>query len=265
MKIRPPIKIHGGKHYVAPWILEHFPDNYEQYDYVEPFVGGGSVLLNKTPSIGVEAINDIHLGIVQIFKALRDEPTQFIGRLKRIRYTENTFNRMASKKIGHDVLDLAIKEFVLRRMSRGGLKTSFAWSERKRGGKPGDVNAWNTILDQLPIISERLQGVYVFNKPASEVIHAFDEKTVLMYVDPPYLHETRVSTQAYEHEMTTEEHISLAELLNKHKGKILLSGYMSPLYRRLYKNWKCYKKKVPNNASQQKVKEIKTECLWCNY
>lgn len=262
-KLRPPIKIHGGKYYLASWVLSHFPENYDQYDFVEPYIGGGSVFLNKNRS-KVEAINDIDQGIMQIYRALRDEPNTFIGRLRKFKYCEATYKRILRKE-PKDYLDEATKEFVLRRMSRGGLKNAFAWSDRERGNQPGDVNAWETILEQLPLISARLSCVYMFNEKALDVIKAFDDEKTLLYVDPPYLPETRVTTEAYEHEMDTDDHIALAEYLNRFKGKVVLSGYPSQLYRRLYKGWKCYKKKIANHASQQKVKKIKTEVIWTNY
>lgn len=264
MNIRPPFKIHGGKWYIKSWVIEHFPADYEQYDYIEPFVGGGSVLINKNKSLGIEVINDLDPGVVHIFRALRDDPVAFIGRLKRTKYCEETYKRMLNRdKKEH--MDFAIKEFVLRRMSRGGLKNAFAWSNRNRGGQPGDVNAWETIIEQLPRIAERVKETYILNESGVNVIRAFDDEHALLYVDPPYLPETRVTTNAYEYEMTTDDHIELAEYLNKFKGKVVISGYMSQLYKRLYKGWKCHKKKIANHASQQKKKSIKIEHLWCNF
>lgn len=264
MRIRGPIKCHGGKFYTASWIIEHFPNNYEEYDFIEPFAGGASVFLNKKRSNGIEAINDLDLGVIQIYRALRDDSAHFINRLKKVKYCEATFKR-AIKKKPKNYLEHAMTEFILRRMSRGGLKSAFAWSERKRGGQPGDVNAWKTILDQLPLIAERFRGVYIFNKKALDVIKAFDDEKTLIYVDPPYLADTRSTTDVYEYEMDTDDHIVLAEHLSKFKGKVIISGYFSQLYKRLYKDWNTYKKQVANHASQQKKKEMKTEVIWCNY
>lgn len=266
-KIRPPFKIHGGKFYLSSWVIEHFPEGYEKLDYVEPFCGAASVFMNKKRSEGMEVLNDLDEGVIQIFRALRDEPDHFIKKLKRITYSENVFERELKKSNDkfEDYMDHALNEFIVRRMSRGGLKKAFAWSDRERGGQPGDVNAWKTIVEQLPAIAEKLSNVIILNSNAIKVVQSFDDINTLCYCDPPYLHETRVSTNAYEMEMTTDQHIELAEYLNRFKGKVIVSGYPSTLYNRLFKEWKCIKKKVPNHSSQKKSKSIKTECLWLNY
>lgn len=262
--MRPPFKCHGGKSYLAKWIIENLPENYQEMVYLEPFCGGASVLLNKEPS-KEEIINDLDENIVALFRVLRDQCTQFLRKIQRVGYKESNFTAALEKKEFESDLHKAINEFILRRMSRGGLKKAFAWSERKRGGQPGEINAWETILDLLPEISQRLQNVIILNKPAITLLKVFDEANVLVYADPPYLHETRESPDAYTHEMLVDDHIALADVLNAFKGKVLLSGYPSRLYSKLYKNWRCEKKKMPNHASQQKVKPIKMELLWCNF
>lgn len=266
-KLRPPFKIHGGKYYLSQWILEYFPDDYQQLTYVEPFIGAGSVFLNKEAS-EVEVINDLDEATTQIWKALRDEPTNFISRLKKIVYDEQhflKFKRKVEEKDFKDYMDHAVSEFALRRMSRGGLRQAFAWSDRKRGGKPGDVNAWETILEELPRISQRCANVRIFNKSAVEIIKAFDDEKTLFYCDPPYLAETRVSPFAYNKEMTATEHLELTEALLSCRAKVIISGYASVMYKRAFENWKCVKKKVACHAGQTSAKSSKTECIWCNF
>jgi DNA adenine methylase len=265
-KLRPPVKIHGGKYYLAKWVIDHFPKDYEQYDYIEPFCGAASVFINKEKSIGMEVVSDIDLGMIQIWRALRDEPGQFIGRIKRTKYSERVFKRELKKSPPFDdYMDHAVHEYILRRMSRGGLKKAFAWSNRLRGGQPGDVNAWETMKDYLHLIAERTQDCYIFYKPALDVVNAFNTVNTLCYCDPTYLHETRESKDAYEFEVTTDDHIALAEKLNQFKGKVAISGYPSALYNRLFKDWRCVRKRIANHASQSSTKKKKTECLWMNY
>lgn len=267
-RIRPPVKTHGGKWYLKDFVISHFPENYEQMTYVEPFCAGASVFLNKKPSV-VEVISDIDDGVVAVFKALRDEPREFINRVKRTTYSERAFKIALNKseQAFDDYFEQAINEYILRRMSRGGLKKAFAWSDRMRGGKPGDINAWETMLEQLSIISERIQQATIVCKDFTEVLKAWDEENTLFYLDPPYLHSTRSegSTELYEHELTVEDHMNMIHLAKNARGKVIISGYSSPLYNRSLKNWKCKKKTVANHSSQAKNKERRIECLWFNY
>lgn len=267
-KLRPPVKTHGGKYYLSTWVVEHFPENYNELTYCEFCCGGGSVFLNKLPS-KEEIISDADRGVISIFKALRDEPKEFVNRLKKIKYSEKTFNAAIKKSQSEitDYIDLAVNEYILRRMSRGGMKKAFAWSDRLRGGKPGDVNAWETMIKQLPKLSERLQNVTILNNKFQEVVKVWDDVSVLMYLDPPYLPVTRStgSTDIYDNEMSVEDHLELLNFVKDARSKILLSGYYSSLYNKHLKGWKCVKKEVANHASQAKSKERRYECLWYNY
>jgi DNA adenine methylase len=262
-RVRPLIKVHGGKFYLSKWIIEHFPEDYQKMLYLEPFCGGASVLFNKDSS-EQEVINDLDKDVINLFKVVRDKPQCFIKKVSKIKYSEKNFlNALDSKD--NDELGSAVNEFIVRRMSRGGLKKAFAWSDRERGGKPGDVNSWETIIKLLPTISERLKDVFILNRNALEIIRMFDEENTLCYCDPPYLPETREANDLYSHEMNIDGHIELSEILNRFKGKALISGYPSRLYNKLYKNWKCEKKSIANHSSQQKIKPVKLELLWRNF
>lgn len=264
VKLRPPIKCHGGKFYTASWIIDQFPEDYEGLTYCELCCGGCSVLLNKSSS-SEEVINDIDKGIVSIFKALRDEPKEYISRLKALKYKETTFQRAVErgKEEFDDYIDMAVNEYVLRRMSRGGMKRAFAWSERERGGKPGDVNAWDTMLKQLPEIAARLQGVSILHGDFLSLAKVWDDEKTLIYIDPPSLPEG--STEVCDYEMSVEYHINILNFAKDARSKIVLSGYPSPLYNKYLKGWNVTRKSTGNQTSQQPRKQRRLEVLWMNY
>lgn len=267
-KLRPPIKIHGGKYYLSKWILEHFPSGHEELKYCEPFCGGASVFLNKVRS-QEEVISDIDSGVIIIFKALRDEPEEFISRLKRTKYQETTFKK-AQKQLeesNEDYIDQAVYEYIVRRMSRGGMKQAFAWSDRLRGGQPGDVNAWETMVEQLPLVSERLKDVSILNESFDSVFKVWDEEDTLTYLDPPYLPSTRSegSQSVYQHEMSIDDHVNLLNLIKCARGKVIISGYSSPLYRTHLKSWRTKKRDIANHSGQGKNKQRRVESIWMNY
>ena len=130
-----------------------------------------------------------------------------------------------------------------------------------------NVSAWLSAVDGLPECHERLRRVEIRNMDAVAFIEKYDHSRALFYCDPPYMHETRTVTDAYQHEMTREQHAALLAKLGAIKGKFLLSGYRSPLYDAAAGqfNWRRVNFDLPNNASGAKSKERKTECVWMNY
>jgi len=65
---RPALRYHGGKFRVAPWVLSLMPPH---QSYVEPYGGGGSILLRK-PRCRNEVYNDLDVRVVNFFRVLRD-------------------------------------------------------------------------------------------------------------------------------------------------------------------------------------------------
>ena len=127
-------------------------------------------------------------------------------------------------------------------------------------------NAKYNVSD-VPEAHARLKRVVILNSDAGKVICKQDGDKTVFYCDPPYLHETRKATDAYECEMSAVEHESLLQCLSRINGRFLLSGYPSRLYDHFaeaYK-WRRVDIQIDNKASSAKTKEIKTECVWLNY
>jgi DNA adenine methylase len=259
-KTRPLLKTHGGKNYLCRRIVSLFPHH---LTFVEPFAGGLSTLLNK-PRAKVEVTGDLNADLIHLYETLvADESGAFRQALRRLPYAEATFDQALSDILPvPDHLRLAATYFVRNRMSRGGLGRHFAWSDRLRGGRPGDVNAWMTIGDQLDVIRERLVGVRFCNRDAVAVIQEFDGPETLHYCDPPYLHCTRNAISAYDHEMTDDDHVNLLNVLRACEGCCFLSGSHSPLYDRELAGWRCVEFRMPVHSGQGKAKNYKVECLW---
>jgi DNA adenine methylase len=268
-RLRPPVKTHGGKAYLARKIVALFPDG--QKWYAEPFAGGLSVLLACPPFQG-ELANDYNPRVAAMWEVLRDYYEELMGRLMTTAYTEAAFERSRDFCLDHHhletKLDLAFHWIVRSRMSRGGLGASFAWSDRERGGNPGDLNAWLTFLWAIPAISERVRAgkLKVTNRKAHELIADCDGVNTLLYCDPPYMPDTRTSRKAYgPFEMTVEDHLELLAALRRCQGKVVLSGYDNPLYRAALAGWRVARFDVPNHSGQGATKERRTECCWMNY
>lgn len=264
-KLRPLFKCHGGKYYLCDWIINHFPANYEDLKYVETSGGAASVLLNKKRSSKGEVYNDLNPKVANIFHCLKKYTPEFVASICNLSYSDKAFKEAGKVEFQFDSIDSAVSELVLRRMSRGGLGKHFSWSQRLRGGRPGDFNAWETFKDLLVPMSQRLHGVEIINQDQVEVIKAHDSPDTLFYCDPPYVHTTRSANKTYDYEMIDDQHRALAKALTESQGKVVVSGYDCKLYQELYKGWRVVCKSVKNNAGQGKVKSNRIEVLWLNY
>lgn len=273
-----PIKWHGGKHYLAPKIIALMP---EHTRYLEAFAGGLSVLLQK-PCEGVaEWVNDLNGSLTNFWRVLQNQLSfdafarlMAATPLSEVEFADakkGTFSGIATFDSEIELTDVerAFCFFVQMRQSRQGLGRDYCTPTRRtRRGMNEQVSAWLTAVDGLPDVHQRLRRVEVWNRPAIEAIKKLDGPDLLVYADPPYLHETRSSTGEYgDFEMKPFDHLDLLGCLAGMQGKFMLSGYHSYGYDQFAKQegWRCVEFDLPNNASSKATKERKVECVWMNY
>ena len=120
---------------------------------------------------------------------------------------------------------------------------------------------WLGSVEDLPQIAERLLRVQIENRPATEIIRLYDDKSTLFYCDPPYVHSTRGDHKAYGFEMDDKAHRNLAAVLHKCVGKVALSGYRCDLMDTAFKDWKCIEAPAKYCHS---IKQLRQEALWMN-
>tara|TARA_R110000824_G_scaffold261358_1_gene449959 strand:+ start:5455 stop:6282 length:828 start_codon:yes stop_codon:yes gene_type:complete len=274
--IKPPLKWHGGKFYLADKIISMMP---KHIHYVEPYFGGGQVLFRKDPEGVSEVINDIDGELMHFWRVLSDEEwsPEFIRRLSCEPFADERFQEASDfveqgKELGDDEIDpvdRAVAFFIKYRQSRQGLGKCFATLSRNRTrrGMNEQVSSWLTAIEGLPEAHARLQRVVLLSRDAIDVILSQDGPNTLFYLDPPYLHETRSTTGDYEHEMSRNDHLHLLAAMRTMKGRFILSGYPSELYDGVAKirGWHHVDIEIDNKASSAKTKEIKTERLWTNF
>jgi DNA adenine methylase len=259
--LRPLVKWHGGKNYLARRFVALFP----RHDtYVEPFAGSLAVMLAK-PRGRVEVAADINPGLVNLYRVLVADTGGFRAFVRRLAYDREAFDRAAGWVDQRDDRMLWAAGFLVRtRFSRGGLGKTFAWSERLRGGQPGDLNAWQGLVESLDAIADRLASVVFLERDGLGVIRELDSPGTLFYCDPPYLHATRTAKGAYAHEMTDGQHAALLDVLLACRGMVFLSGYHNPLYDARLAGWTLHEFERPNDAGQGRTKQRRIECLWSN-
>lgn len=260
---RPILRYHGGKWKLASWIISHFPAH---RIYVEPFGGGGSVLVRKQP-VHAEVYNDLDGDMVNVFRVLRDpdQATRLRALLELTPYARDEF--LDSYKHTEDPVERARRTLTRTALafstaSRRQTRTGFRATPVRASSTTG-IQDWRSFPAHIPAIVHRLSHVILENRPAAEVIAQQDNPDVLFYCDPPYVHSTRTLDsierhRAYVHEMSDAEHRELAEQLHGIEGMAIISGYPGPLYDELYGDWHRVSKRTTAGAAGAR----RIEVLW---
>lgn len=276
-----PLKWWGGKHYLAKRIIALMP---RHLHYVEPYAGGLAVLLEKDPldkslywgDEGYEqgfseVVNDLHRELTNFWRVLQGADTfvAFQRRIEATPFSQVEWEEAAARQqpSGELEVEAAVAFFIRCRQSRAGDCKNFATLSRNRTRRhmSEQASAWWTCVEGLPAVSARLRRVVILNQPAVDVIRQEDGPRTLFYLDPPYLHETRASPGAYQHEMTAAEHQELLAVLKACTGKVMLSGYPNALYDGELAGWRRQDFLIDNKAAGGKAKRKMTEALWMNF
>lgn len=253
---RPLVRWHGGKWVLAPWIIEHFP---EHRVYVEPFGGGGSVLLRK-PRCYAEVYNDLDGEIVNLFRMARERGLELVSLLRMTPFARDEFKQ--SYEPADNPLEQARRTVVRSFMGFGSNAHNKATGFRNNSNRSGTTPAhdWANYPDALDGIVDRLRGVVIENKDAMALCPQTDSEDTLFYVDPPYVFSTRSDdSNDYRHELSDDDHGELGDMLLALRGSVIVSGYPSPLYESIFAGWhRVERDALADGAAKRK------EVLWIN-
>lgn len=261
---RPAVRWHGGKWRLAPWIIGFFPDH---ETYIEPFGGAASVLLQKKRSKH-EVYNDLDSNIVHFFKVLRDKNkcTELVRQMELTPFSRDEFDSAFACELPDIQDDVERARLFLVRASMG-----FSSDAASRLSKTGfrchrdAVNLYEKGFSYLYSIADRFNGVCIENTDAFALISRYNTDGTLIYLDPPYLKETRNNSNGgYAHELSDDGHISLFNIISGFKGFVVLSGYDSDLYTSYEEELGLIKFSTEVIAQGQLGNAKRTECLWIN-
>ena len=262
--MRSPIRWFGGKGSIAQKIVPLLPPH---HIYVEAFGGGASVLFAKEPS-PVEIYNDLDSGLVNFFRVLRNKEhfVEFHRLVTLTPYSREEFDFCRQHwEECDDPFERAYQWYIVARQSFSG-KFGGSWSHTKsisRRHMAQCVSGWLSIVDLLPEIAERLLRVQIEHNDWQIILKAYDGPNTLFYLDPPYVPETRRAGK-YAHELSLSDHFELVEQILALQGKVVLSGYVHPIYEPLT-DWQRYDIetvcRIPNAAiSKRRLPRIET--IW---
>ena len=256
---------YGGKFSHLDFILPHVPKDASHF--CDVFGGSAAVILNLPP-YPAETYNDLDSELVNFFFILRNQGADLLRAIGLTPFSREELMLACTPEQGLSRLERARRFFVRARQTRTGLAQTSSegrWAHcvlTSRAGMAGAVSRWLGSIEGLPEIVQRLQRVQLENAPALDVIRRYDTTKTVFYLDPPYVHSVRSDTSAYGYEMTEQEHEELGEALQSVRGRVVLSGYRSSLYDRIFRKWRRVDGEIRTCHS---IRTPRQESLWMNF
>jgi DNA adenine methylase len=256
--MNPILKYPGAKWRLATWILSFIPPH---ESYLEPYFGSGGVFFNKARS-RIETINDIDGEVVHFFRMCRSRPDDLADAIHLTPWARA--EREAAFDPASDDIERARRFAVRCWMTFGAsIRKSNGWrhtTAKKSNGGPDNPRLWARMPECIRTASARLLETQIENAPALDLIRHFNGERVLIYVDPPYVKDTRnTHGDAYHHELSNADHEELLRTLMEHTGMVFISGYDCDLYNDTLHDWR---KETTNTTAELAAKRV--ECLWIN-
>lgn len=257
------VRWYGGKGLLQNKIIPLMPPC---TTYVEPFGGAASVLLAREPS-DLDVYNDLHDGLYSLFMVLSDpcKFEQFYRRVQPILFSQQHYDECRDTwKSEQDSIMKAVKFYVAAKQAFSGVLGS-GWGRDGLRSHSKNVMAWMNSVDGLPEVHHRLRCVQIHHLDWIEVVDLYDSDETLFYCDPPYVHDTRVDSKVYEHEMTADDHRKFIDKMLSIKGMVVISGYTHPIYEPLEgSGWHRYDFEVSCNPSRtiDAERNKRVETVW---
>ncbi len=177
--VKPAFGSPGGKFFVAGKLISLFP---EHKRYVEPFIGGGSILFRKNKE-AEEFINDKDQEIYTAFKFMQNITEQQIESLNKMDWKtdKNTFNKL-------------LGEYKESPTNKDPVYQFYRYTYLKAASDAGEMRSYDDraqgeimkLTTRLAKIKERLQGVTIENMDYKDFVKKYSNAESFTFLDPPY-------------------------------------------------------------------------------
>lgn len=252
--LRSPLIWFGGKSKLSKYITGLFP---EHRTYVEPFGGGASILLQKSPS-KQEVFNDSSSDVINFLLVVRENPERFYKAVESLPYSRALYEKWRYTLPPEDPFERAVWWFYLNRSGICGAHNGKPGGWR-HGRNHNTAGTYRSAVKLIQPLAGRIKKVNIECKDFRDIIQKYDSPKTFFYCDPPYVNREH----RYEGGFKKADHIALAELLSRISGKALVSYNDQPLIRELFKGWNCieinnkaFSKVVQNGESKPPEKEV---------
>lgn len=285
-KAKPFIKWVGGKMKIMDKVIDNIPKKFN--NYYEPFVGGGSVLLNM-PFKNKALINDFNSDLIDLYKIVKTKPNELIKKLKSIQNKYNNLksiddkkdffykkrkqlNQLKKKNDSKSKIKRASLYIYINKSCFNGIMTTNKSKElRPSFGYHNKVNLLNN--DNILKVSKILKKTIIHNKDYIEIINKA-QKGDFVYLDPPYVPDDITECNIKYNDGKSwgikdfDTFFDNFEKLDKRGVFIMMSNSHSKYVLKRYKNTKFNILKVPiirTVSVNKKTRGIKYEVIITNY
>lgn len=264
------IKWAGGKSSILSELDKHFPKSFN--NYIEPFVGGGSVflhmLLNKKILSEKVHIFDINTDLINSYIVIRDNVEELIDKLEIHRVNHNKEYYLHVRGLDTSLLssiERAARFIYLNKTCFNGL-----YRVNKKGqfnvpmGSYKNPTIYN--VEKLKELSNILLGISISNSDFSYVLK-IARCGDFIYFDPPYYTESN-NFVSYNKEGFTQEDQEILfetfEILDKRGCYVVLSNSDTDFIKNLYSSYNienilCNRFINSNSSGRGKINENNCE------
>ena len=215
----------GGKWTKRKDVFKRWLPVDEYSKYIEPFLGGGNILLDA-PYKKYTIASDTDSKVITIFKDLQklnvDDFINFEFKPNKELWL-NYKDKINDKKLDSTtrfIMNMYIKLFSFNNMGK-----QYTTDKGTRSNK--------RLKQNITDYKDKLKHVKFYKKSYTEIIPKYDSSDSFFYCDPPYY-----NTSSQEYETGEINHLELFNILNNIKGYFLLSYNDTTYIRNLYKDYK---------------------------
>ena len=229
----------GSKRKLIP-VLKPYWEAKEFKRYVEPFAGSACFFFELEPRAAI--LGDLNVELISTFKAVRREPLLVLNSFSRLPAGERNYYSIRSQNPTQlSEVDRAARFLYLNRWCFNGLyRTNLAG----KFNVPYGGRHKTAPLDRATLLesSRILKGATLLNTDFGETLERA-EKGDFVYMDPPYVVETRRVFSEYLPGTFNPEDLnrlkSRLNRLNRAGVHFLVSYADCPLARKMFRRWHC--------------------------
>lgn len=243
----------GGKSKLLSFLVKYLPTTNDlSGQYIEPFVGGGSVFLFLQPKRAI--ISDLNKELIDLYRGIRNYPHKVWQTFKSFPTGKAAYYKIRDKKQEHKPLFYrAARILYLNRTCFKGM-----WRHNPNGnfnvGYGGEERRWVINHDNIIELSKRFRKAEILHSDFEPILEQCANNDYV-FLDPPYKPGDReLREEHYIHgRFPYEEQVRLSEKLkeisSKKKIRWLMTNSANPEICKLYKN--CRIVKIQKGTSER--------------